>query len=211
MSLLYSYAMDTHALIEISEESVLSSLEKWRRADPEAARIGFQIWMSFRTMMVKGEADTKSLTFLAAQCEDRRTRISYSAANRLFHLSNFVPERIAPYVVQLSQSKAAHARFAAIVALSSNLNSDLVTKLVRAGIKDRSSRVRWKAAQFAANAKLIHLRADLAEAIRLERDAGTKQEIEISHDILARLERGDPSERNFSFYKYKFTEPSVWS
>ncbi len=203
--------MDNRADIEISEESVLASLEKWRLVDPDSARIGSRIWESFRIMMIKGEADNELLQFLTAQCEDRRTKIAHDAAGKLFHLAKFVPERIGPFVVELARARSAHVRFAAIIACSSNLDPDLVTRLVRAGIRDQSSKVRWKAGEFAANAELTHLRAELSEAIRIESDERTKRSLASSHETLFRLEQGESLGRNFSYYKYRFTEPSVWS
>jgi hypothetical protein len=203
--------MDNRTDIEISEDTVLSWLEKWQSVYPESGRIGSKIWDAFRIMMIKGEADKELLRFLTAQCEDRRTRIAHYAAEKLFHLAKFVPEHVGPCMEELARSRATHVRFASFIACSFNLDSDLVTSLVKAGIKDRSSTVRWKAGEFAAKADLIHLRGDLAEAIRIESDEKTKRSLAHSHETLIRLEQGESLGRNFSYYKYLFTEPSVWS
>lgn len=74
-------------------------------------------------------------------------------------------------ILIMSKSNLAHVRFNAICSLGPKTPSTIIDAVSRAGLTDRSARVRWKAADRAASLQQFHLEPDIEAAIKEERSA----------------------------------------
>jgi hypothetical protein len=141
---------------------------------------------------------------LAALEEDIRAR-DLSTAALLPHLvaaasSRHVPifENVCPLLGELTEQLAAardavsimaddsraHVRFNSILCLGERTPRAFSLGLLRRGLRDRSSRVRSKAADWALNLRLRELIPDLAEAAIRERATPARSEIEFALRLL---------------------------
>lgn len=81
-------------------------------------------------------------------------------------------------VLAMSKSRKANVRFSALCALGKHTPADITDTMLAAGLADKSSRVRWKAAQRTEDLKRRHLLCDLEKAVQLEPNAKARAEIE---------------------------------
>jgi hypothetical protein len=105
------------------------------------------------------------------------------SSNLLGDLSSRFPAA-AEAIESLSRHSRAHVRFAALCALDAATPEPTIDRVLKAGFQDKSSRVRWKAAQRANELYRTKLVPDLGKAFAAETNPKTKSSVELSLRML---------------------------
>lgn len=87
-------------------------------------------------------------------------------------------------LVQMSNSPKAHVRFCALCCLGKKTPTETVHALIKAGLTDKSSQVRWKAADRAHSLQLVELVPEITAAFHAEKHAKTRSTIEFELRLL---------------------------
>ena len=87
-------------------------------------------------------------------------------------------------ILAMSQSSKAHIRFNAILCLGKSTPSDIVEKVLKTGLLDKSSRVRIKAADWIGRLRKTEFVPELTAALAIERNAKARATIEFSLRLL---------------------------
>jgi hypothetical protein len=82
------------------------------------------------------------------------------------------------------ESKQSHVRFAALCCLLPNTPGDITHRLLRGGLSDKSSRVRWKAAQMVGDFERKEFLPELEAAFSRETNLKARGEIELHLRLL---------------------------
>ena len=81
-------------------------------------------------------------------------------------------------IVEMSKHRQAHVRFNALCCLGKKTPTDTVHAVIRAGLIDKSSRVRWKAADRAHSLRAVELVPEITAALKAEKHDKTRATIE---------------------------------
>lgn len=84
----------------------------------------------------------------------------------------------------MMEDRRQHVRFSAILCIGNWGPRDFAVRLIRKGLKDRSSRVRWKSAEIAACLRIKELLPEVEAALGNEADTQAKRSIEFSLKLL---------------------------
>lgn len=87
-------------------------------------------------------------------------------------------------IEQMFASRQSHVRFNALCSLTSKTPCDTVDRLLRAGLADKSSRVRWKAAQQAGRFGKTELVPELESAMAAETKEKARAQISLELCLL---------------------------
>ena len=87
-------------------------------------------------------------------------------------------------VAIMAENPRSHVRFNAIVCVGKSAPREFQLRLLRQALRDKSSKVRWKAAYRALRLRIKELVPDLEEAVTVEKDARAKASIEFDLKLL---------------------------
>jgi hypothetical protein len=87
-------------------------------------------------------------------------------------------------IITMLRERRAHIRFSAICSLGEKTPAAVIDKVLKAGLVDRSARVRWKAADMACSLDQRQLIPDVAAAVSRERNASAKDTIDFALHFL---------------------------
>lgn len=104
----------------------------------------------------------------------RLARIWFDGIRILGRASERWPEA-AEAIRRMSMGKTAHLRFCALCSLRPKTPPDVTDAVIRAGLTDRSARVRWKAADRAESLRRVHLAPDIEAALVAEGNEKTRR------------------------------------
>jgi hypothetical protein len=107
-----------------------------------------------------------------------RTRVWENCIYLLQSASEQWPQA-AEAILDMMRSTKANVRFAALCSLGPQTPSPVIDQAIRNGLCDRSSRVRWKAADKANQLDCKHLIPDVQRALQSETNARAKASIEL--------------------------------
>jgi hypothetical protein len=133
---------------------------------------------AYDTAQHSGEFTPECASVIANAACHPRLLVAMNASELLQSLSNRWPELIAQAVFKLFGNPNANARFAAICSLTKSMPQDVLTEILRNGLKDRSARVRWKAADRIDHLEQKGLLLDLTAATSVEKNAKTCRTME---------------------------------
>lgn len=127
------------------------------------------------------ETDIATIVDAAGQA---RLLVAMNATELLQSLSLRWPAAATRAIVDLFASTKAHARFAALCSTTEHTEPEVLRTILQRGLTDKSSRVRWKAADRAERLERRDLLSDLQQAIAAEKSAKTRQTLQYSHEML---------------------------
>jgi len=110
-----------------------------------------------------GTLSAEQLQLIVAGASSPQALIWCGTTDLLRKLSGDWPEAAAA-ILKLSKHRQSHVRFAAICSLGKNTPTSIIDAVLKAGISDRSSRIRWKAAQEAADLERVNLVPEITAA-----------------------------------------------
>ena len=87
-------------------------------------------------------------------------------------------------ILAMSRSSKAHVRFNAILCLGNSTPADIIEKVLKSGLLDKSSRVRGKAADWIGRLRRRELVGELAAALSVEHDQKARSTIEFELRLL---------------------------
>lgn len=103
-------------------------------------------------------------------------------------------DEAAQAILIMSKNSKTQVRFNAICVLGPKTPDAILDTVLKAGLTDRSTRVRWKAADRAASLRQFHLEPEIEAALAAEQNTKTRHSI--AHD-LQRLGEKRGTESNF--------------
>lgn len=106
-----------------------------------------------------------------------------NATDLLMKLSGRWPAA-ADAIATMFSSTQAHVRFAALCSLGSQTPVAVTDTLLKAGLRDKSSRVRWKAADRADRLERRNLVPEITAALAVESDDKARRSIELDLRML---------------------------
>lgn len=124
----------------------------------------------------RGRMDASEVEIIVDAVSSDSRRISESCYTLLAFASQHW-NNAADAIVGMSHNPRAHVRFNAICSLSRKTPQGVIDKVLRGGLTDRSSRVRWKAADRAETLDQSHLVPDIAAALSAEKNEKARKEI----------------------------------
>jgi hypothetical protein len=107
-----------------------------------------------------------------------------NASELLQALSARWPAATSGAILDLLASKKAHARFAGLCSTTRHTEPELLRTILRRGLKDKSARVRRKAADRLERLERRDLLPDLEQAMRLEKNAKTRRALQFHQRML---------------------------
>lgn len=106
-----------------------------------------------------------------------------TATTFLSKLTDRFPE-VCDAVKAMFEAPRSHVRFNAILCLGSSTPPNLTFELLRRGLRDKSVRVRWKAADRAGRLRLRDLVPELEKALVIEKDSKASRTIHLELRLL---------------------------
>ena len=113
---------------------------------------------------------------------DKRETISFCGRVLLGSFAERQPEAQA-LILEMANASVAHVRFNAILCLNERCPESLVMQVIPSSLKDKSKKVRCKAADWARNFKIDALLPMMEQALSLESD------LEVQHVLRAEIRR----------------------
>ena len=110
--------------------------------------------------------------------------IVWANASDLLQLLSYDYTDAAEAILEMSKSRHGHVRFSALCSLGKETSPDVVDAVIRLGLADQSSRVRWKAADRARYLGRKNLVPEIAAALNAERHAKTRDSVDLSLKLL---------------------------
>jgi hypothetical protein len=110
--------------------------------------------------------------------------IVWANSSDLLELLSYDYRDAAVAILEMSKSRHGHVRFSALCSLGRKTPPDIVDAVIRSGLIDKSSRVRWKAADKAHSLTRKNLVPDIMSALKHERNAKTRSTIEFEFKLL---------------------------
>jgi hypothetical protein len=127
-----------------------------------------------------GTLSEEDLRVIIDAAAHERLLVAMNAVELLWAMSDRWPAEISRAVAELFSSPKSHARFAAICVLTTDIDKSVARDVVKGGLKDKSARVRWKAADRAEWLERRDLIPDVEAALAVEKNAKSKRSIEHS-------------------------------
>jgi hypothetical protein len=152
-----------------------------RNLDDEATLL--QVAAAYDAVQHSGRLTKGQLQKIVNGASSKKMLVWSNSVDLLNHISVQFGEA-ADAVIEMSKSKQAHVRFNALCSLGRNTPTAVVDAVIRSGLVDKSSRVRWKAADRAHQLKRIQLVPELTAAIQVERDAKTRSAMAFDLSLL---------------------------
>jgi hypothetical protein len=163
-------------------QAVVTKAERYRqlygrRKDRLLATL-LPVGVAYDEAQESGELTTKRIGLVIEAACDSQLLVAMNASELLQALSKRWTETVAQAIQEIFQNPRAHARFAAICSLTKEIDDAVLVELLRAGLKDKSSRVRGKAATSAERLNRKDLLPELAVAVAVEKNTKARQGIE---------------------------------
>ena len=130
-----------------------------------------------------GELPPELLRPVVDAASDSHRPVYEFAVSLLRRLTGRFPEACQA-VADMAGHPKSHVRFNAILSLGRGTPAPLALEILRQGLRDRSSRVRIKAADWSGTLRLREMVPDLERASANERDPKTKREIDFALALL---------------------------
>lgn len=156
-------------------------LRKARNPDEESAVLGAAD--AFDASMARGSITPAELETLVSGASSPRTGIWMSCTDFLGAASARWAEA-AQAIIAMMRSPKAGVRFNALCCLVEGTPSRITEEVVRLGLRDKSARLHWKAAQQASDLGCRGLVPDLEAALRAEANAKARASIGLSLALL---------------------------
>jgi hypothetical protein len=138
---------------------------------------------AFDAIQDRGELSQGNLGILVeAACSSRRP-LYENVCGFMAHLTARWPEATAA-ILQMSKSPKAQIRFNAILCLGRDTPSDVVDAILKGGLRDKSARVRSKAADWAGRLRNKRLVTELGAALTAEKNRRARSTIEFELRLL---------------------------
>ena len=138
---------------------------------------------AFDAVQRDGKLTKNRLQTVVNGVSSKKALVWDGSSTLLMFLSEQFPEA-ATAILELSRSKQGHVRFNALCCLGKPTPPDVVDAAIRSGLTDKSSRVRWKAAQQAHVLNRVNLVPDITAALEAERHAKTRESLDLSLKLL---------------------------
>ena len=110
--------------------------------------------------------------------------IVWANSSDLLELLSYEYREAAVAILEMSKSRHGHVRFSALCSLGRKTPPDIVDAVIRSGLTDKSSRVRWKAADKAHSLRRKNLVPDITSALQREPNDKTRSTIEFELKLL---------------------------
>jgi hypothetical protein len=108
----------------------------------------------------------------------------WANASELLELLSGEYGEAANAILEMSKSRHGHVRFSALRSLGKKTPPEIVDEVIRSGLIDKSSRVRWKSADKAHSLRRKHLVPAITSALKRERNAKTRSTLEFELKLL---------------------------
>ena len=154
-------------------------LKTWRgvRTAEEEAEV-LAVADAYDAAMERHDLSSERLKVIVDAASSRRSLLWQNATGMLARLA--VRWRIAADAVRyMFQDRQSHVRFAALCCVTLQMPSEIIEDLLRRGLTDKSSRVRWKAAQRIGEFNKTDLLPELEATFASETNAKARPEIEL--------------------------------
>ena len=138
---------------------------------------------AFDAVQQTGKLTPESLRPIVDAVSSPRTPLYENACGFMQTLSAKWPE-VNAAILAMSQSSKAHIRFNAILCLGNSTPSDIVEKVLKSGLLDKSSRVRIKAADWIGRLRKAEFVPELTAALAIEQNAEARSTIEFELRLL---------------------------
>lgn len=132
---------------------------------------------AFDAIQETGQITPERLSPITDAITSRRQTLSVEASRILSLLTSKFPE-VCDVIVSLSQHAQSHVRFNSLLCLSEAMPPQSTLQILRQGLRDKSAKVRWKAASLILGFRLRECLSDLEAAAAKEKVAQTKEWIE---------------------------------
>ena len=146
--------------------------------DPQEEAALLAVADAYDAAMQIGTLSTEQLQRVVEGASSRRALLWNNATYLLMMLSGRWPAA-ADAIVSMSRNRQAHVRFAALCSLGRETPAAITDAALKAGLCDRSSRVRWKAADQANRLERANLVAEIIAAMAAETDDKARGSIEL--------------------------------
>ena len=133
---------------------------------------------AFDDAQTSGQLTAERITIISNALCHPRLLVAMNASELFWAMSKRWPEQISQAVTEVYQNPKAHARFAAICSLTKQTPQEVLTKLLKSGLKDKSGRVRGKVLERVEHFERKDLIPDILEMINAEKNAKTRQHFE---------------------------------
>jgi len=130
-----------------------------------------------------GKLSAEQLQCIVEGASSPRALLRNNATELLTKLSGRWPEA-ADAISNMFCSRQSHIRFAALCSLGRETPADVTDALLRAGLCDKSSRVRWKAADRANHLERRNLVPEINAALNAESDGKARRAMELDLRML---------------------------
>jgi len=138
---------------------------------------------AYDAIVEAGAVTPDLLAPIVASVESSRRPVYENTVDLLRRLSENHGAALAA-IEKLARDRRAHVRFNAILCLGKETPGDFTLSILRAGLRDKSARVRQKAADWAGRLRSRDMVPDLAEASKVEADPKTRETIEFELRLL---------------------------
>lgn len=138
---------------------------------------------AFDAIQETGRITPDRLAPIIDAVQSPRTPLSENASNLLSRLTGHYSEACNALQV-LSHHSQSHVRFNAIISTGNSTPCPLALQIVREGLRDKSSRVRTKAADWILRRRFRECISDLEAALALEKHAETRETIDCGLRLL---------------------------
>lgn len=170
-------------------ETQRAKIEAWLQGrggarDPQLEGTLLAVAEAYDRVKETGKLEAEQLRLIVEGAASAQVAIWETCVHLLGNLSAEWPEA-AGAVLAMSTNRKAQVRFNGLCCLTSGTPAAIVKTMLKAGLVDKSSKVRWKAAAVIDKLGLVDLLPNLAAALAAEQDAKTKSTLEY-HLLLLR-------------------------
>jgi len=138
---------------------------------------------AFDAVLATGELTPEQLDVLVSAVRCPSALVWPSAAGYLAQLSGRWPE-VNAAIQELARSRKGPMRFRALFCLKRDTPTEVADPLLRAGLVDKSTQVRWKAAERIERHERRHLLPELASALAAETNDAARRVMLVSLHLL---------------------------
>ena len=162
--------------------------EKWFKErlgprDPVHEAALLAVADAYDEVLRSGRLSKQQLRTIVDGASNNRKLVWTGSTTLLKRLSEQFAEAAAA-ILEMSQHRQAHVRFNALCCLGKNTPADTVHAVIRAGLIDKSSRVRWKATDRAHSLQTVELVPEITAALKAEKHDKTRATIEFELRLL---------------------------
>jgi hypothetical protein len=157
--------------------------QRRRPREPHWEEVMLKVADAFDAIQETGDIFPVHLQTVVDGASNARALVWMNSVDLLRILSGKWPEA-ADAIQRMSQNRRANVRFNAICCLGKKTPPRTVDAVLESGLRDKSARVRWKAAQEACQLYRVNLIPAIGAALAAERNAKTRRSIDFSLRLL---------------------------